>query len=174
MRRSARSRGKRRRAGVCLSAAMRFGKSACVVLGWLVAVELAGCDNSAPSRRSQLEPQPATRPVSGADASDLSGVDPPALTGDLASEVEGFTTVDACVDRHARVDPLVGDALEAIGYDTLFRDACRILEAAKAKDSKRCLAIETSPLRERCLATVAELAGEPDACPWRFDSRKAL
>jgi hypothetical protein len=78
------------------------------------------------------------------------------------------------VSRRAQLDPLVGDALDAIGYDTLLRDACRILDAAKARDAKRCVAIDASSLRERCQSAVAEISGAPELCPWRVDSRRAL
>ncbi len=99
------------------------------------------------------------------------GVDPPALAGDFESEVERFSTVDACVKEHAGIDPLVGDALEAIGYETFLRDACRVLDAAKAKDGRRCEAIDASSLRARCVATVAEILGAADACPWEAPDR---
>jgi hypothetical protein len=78
------------------------------------------------------------------------------------------------VARRAQLDPLVGDALDAIGYDTLLRDACRILDAAKARDAKRCAAIDASSLRERCQSAVAEIVGAPESCPWRVDSKRAL
>jgi hypothetical protein len=70
------------------------------------------------------------------------------------------------VQQRSRIDPMLGDALEAIGYDTFFADACRVIDAAKAGDTKRCLAIGTSALRTHCRATVAELRAIPAACPW--------
>src|ERR1044071_6588769 len=54
-------------------------------------------------------------------------VDPSPPSGDLKSDIESFTTLDACVRARAMADPLLGDAIEALGYDTLMRDACRIL-----------------------------------------------
>ena len=69
--------------------------------------------------------------------------------------------------------PLLGDALEAVGYDTFLRDACRVIDAAKANDASRCAAIDASALEARCRATVAEVAGTPDACPGRPPSRPA-
>ena len=108
----------------------------------------------------------------GVDAGEIEGVvDPPAPAGDFRAELAAFTTVDACVAQRGALDPAVGDALEAIGYDTLVRDACRMLEAAHAQDRKRCAGIDASSLRERCEALVAELAGDPDACPFQFPAR---
>jgi hypothetical protein len=68
----------------------------------------------------------------------------------------------------------VGDALESIGYDTLVRDACRLLDAAKNRDAKRCSDILASALKARCEASVAELAGSPDACPFEVASHPEL
>jgi hypothetical protein len=108
----------------------------------------------------------------GVDAGELEiPVDPPAPAGDLKAEIDRFTTVDACALERARLDPLVGDALEAIGYDTFLRDACRMIDAAKANDASRCAAIDASSLEARCRANVAEVAGTPDACPWESASR---
>jgi len=105
--------------------------------------------------------------VLGVDAGELEpAVDPPAPVGDLKAELAAFTTVDACVTQRAAGDPLVGDALEAIGYDTLVRDACRLLDAAKARDAKRCADIMASALQRRCEINVAELAGDPEGCPF--------
>jgi hypothetical protein len=137
------------------------------------------CDQSEPDRRGALPGEPAPRSSTGLAAADASAdlpqvPDPPALAGDLATEIHDFTTLDACVDRRASLDPLVGDALEAIGYDTLLRDACRMLDAAKARDARRCDPIAISPMRDRCKALVAETAGTPDGCPWLVDSRQAL
>jgi hypothetical protein len=107
----------------------------------------------------------------GADAALVTPVtDPPAAAGDLKSEIEKFTTLDACVAEHAQTDPLVGDALDAIGYDTFLRDACRILEAMKAKDPRRCAPIESTSLRVRCESFVAMAGGHPEACPFDVPS----
>jgi hypothetical protein len=111
----------------------------------------------------------------GVEAGELElRVDPPAAAGDLAAEIASFTTVDGCVDSHAHLDPLLGDALEAIGYDTFVRDACRVLDAAKARDAKRCDAIDASALRRQCATTVAAVVGDADLCPWMVASRPAL
>jgi hypothetical protein len=82
--------------------------------------------------------------------------------------------VDACVAERTRLDPLLGDALEAIGYETFMRDACRIIDAAKANDPARCAAIDASALEGRCRGTTAQAAGNPDACPWEAETRRAL
>lgn len=142
----------------------------------VAAVILAHCDSprtaspapngSAPGAISKVER------FLGVDAGDLEPTtDPPAPAGDLKTEIDQFTTVDACVQQRARVDPVIGDALEAIGYDTFLRDACRVLDAAKAKDDKRCEAIDASLLRERCKTTVAEIIGDADVCPWQISTR---
>jgi hypothetical protein len=108
------------------------------------------------------------------DASEFEArVDPVAPPGDLRAEMEAFTTVDACVQQRGRMDPMLGDALEAIGYDTFFADACRVIDAAKAGDPKRCLGIATSALRMHCRATVAELRANPKLCPWTQPDRPA-
>ncbi|MDP9001358.1 MAG: hypothetical protein M3O46_14750 [Myxococcota bacterium] len=137
---------------------------------------LVHCDSPhTPLPDPQASTQGAIRKVErllGVDAGGLElATDPPAPPGDLQTEIDRFTTVDACVQQRARVDPVIGDALEAIGYDTFLRDACRVLDAAKAKDSRRCDAIDASLLRERCTATVAEIIGDPDVCPWQISTR---
>jgi hypothetical protein len=137
----------------------------------VVLVALAACDDDAPKRRAEARPAASTGSSPDADGGESASADPPALAGDLGADIEGFTTVDACVAAHAGVDPLVGDALEGIGYDTLLRDACRALEAAKTRDAKRCEAIAASSLRARCVARVAVLAGDPEACPWDVPTR---
>jgi len=96
--------------------------------------------------------------------------DPAALAGaagNLRAEVDQFKTLDDCVAEHAPRDAVVRDALEAVGYDTFVRDACRVLEAARSSDARRCDGIDASSLRLHCRATVAELAADPDACPWQ-------
>jgi hypothetical protein len=109
------------------------------------------------------------------DAGDLEiKIDPPAPAGDLKAEIARFTTIDACVAERARVDPIVGDALEAIGYDTFLRDACRVVDAAKANDPARCAAIDASSLEARCRATVAEVSASPEACPWDACPMRAI
>src|SRR5262249_20086008 len=95
--------------------------------------------------------------------------DPPPPAGDLKGELERFVNVDACVSERAKLDPLVGDALGALGYDTFLRDACRLLEAAKDKKRETCDRIDSSALRARCQSWVAMIAQTPDECPLQFD-----
>src|SRR5262249_11045006 len=84
-------------------------------------------------------------------------------------ELERFINVDTCVSERAKIDPLIGDALGAIGYETFLRDACRLLEAAKDKKRETCDKIDSSALRARCQAWVAMVAQTPDACPLQFE-----
>jgi hypothetical protein len=112
--------------------------------------------------------------VLGVDAQELeSNAGPPPPAGDLDSDIRAFTTIEACVESRSQMDPLLGDALDAIGYETFLNDACRVLDAAKAHDTQRCGPIDASVLRERCHATVAEVAGQPDTCPWEIAGRPA-
>jgi hypothetical protein len=146
------------------------------VASLLLLLGVCGCDREE-SRRSTPEQAPvaSVEKALGVEAGQLElRVDPPAAAGDLAGEIASFTTVDACVDSHAHLDPLLGDALEAIGYDTFVRDACRVLDAAKARDVKRCDAIDASALRRQCTTTVAAVVGDADLCPWMVASRPAL
>ncbi|HEY6459685.1 MAG TPA: hypothetical protein VIY73_06020, partial [Polyangiaceae bacterium] len=156
-----------------VAAAMRGACLSLAVVALSGGAVLAGCDrDDVPSKPVEPAPVASIAASLGLDASDLEPpVDPPAPAGDLEAELAAFTTVDACTQQRAGLDPVVGDALEAIGYDTLVRDACRLLDAAKAQDAKRCAAIDASPLRERCEALVAELAGDGDACPFEIPTR---
>lgn len=107
----------------------------------------------------------------GLDASVLGeGPDPPAPAGDLKAELEAFVSVESCVKDKSKLDPLVGDALRAIGYDTFVRDACRLLEAAKDKRREACDKVDSSALKARCQMWVAMVAQTPDACPLLFDA----
>jgi hypothetical protein len=135
----------------------------------VLALLLVACDD-----REQRVPPPASSapaaPASvaatlGLDAGMLGEVDPPAPAGDLKTELEQFTNIDGCVVQRAKVDPLLGDALHAIGYDTFLRDACRMLEAAKDKKRETCEKIDSSALRGKCQSWVAMIAPAPDACP---------
>ncbi len=113
----------------------------------------------------------------GIDAAALGGplVDPEKPAGDLAVDLGSFTTVEACMkQRTATLDPLVGDAVDAIGYDTFLRDACRVLEAAKTRDPKKCELIDASSLRARCRAVTAMVAGDADGCPLKAPSKPEL
>jgi hypothetical protein len=113
----------------------------------------------------------------GLDAASLAGplVDPQKPAGDLAADLNAFTTVEACMKQRTQtLDPLVGDAVDAIGYDTFLRDACRVLEAAKTKDAKKCESIDASALRSRCRAVTAMAAGDADGCPLKAPSKPEL
>jgi len=91
--------------------------------------------------------------------------DVPPPSGDLRAEIDAFTDLDACARTRKLADPLLGDAIESMGYDTLILDACRMLEALKAKDPKPCNPIALSALRARCQISVAVLASKPALCP---------
>ena len=100
-------------------------------------------------------------------------VDPEKPAGDLAADLASFTSVEACMkQRTASLDPLVGDAVDAIGYDTFLRDACRMLEAAKNKDAKKCELIDASSLRARCRTITAMVAADVESCPLKAPSKK--
>ncbi len=102
----------------------------------------------------------------GVDADLPPPADPVPPAGDLAADVSAFTTLDACIASHSRLDPLVGDALLSFGYDTFLRDACSQLEALKTSDAKKCDAIVASELRNHCHATFAMTKSVPDECPF--------
>jgi hypothetical protein len=91
--------------------------------------------------------------------------DPTPPSGDLKADIESFTTLEACVRTRTPSDPLLGDAIDALGYDSLTRDACRILQALKAKTTDACKPIVASALRGRCESHVAVLTGDPSLCP---------
>ncbi len=139
---------------------------------------LSGCDDDRPKGPPGNAPPASVASVAsalGVDAASLeTPSDPPAPAGDLRAEIERFATIDACVKERAAIDPLIGDALEAIGYDTFVLDACRMLDAAKTKDVKRCAAIDASPLRARCETVVAIAMGDADTCPWLVSTRVQL
>ena len=104
------------------------------------------------------------------------GHDPAAPGGDLQRDLAEFTTLDACVHAHRVTDPVLADAVDALGYDTLVRDACRILQALKSKDGKFCSAhrrdfpapavrIASRHSRGRARALPARCGDERDAGP---------
>jgi hypothetical protein len=165
---------------ICSEVKRRVSAASPRLLGALVLALLGGnaCHPNEERAGPTSPPETARSPVGealGFDAAALEpSVDPLAAAGDLRAEMDAFTTVDACVAQRAAMDPLVGDALEAIGYDTLLRDACRLLGAAKARDARRCADIVASALEARCRARVAELAGDPDACPFDVPSHPEL
>lgn len=155
-------------------------RAAAWALAALLAASAVGCDDERERRRpsgpppgypSAIARAASARPPDGGDPGRAADpVDPPPQSGDLKAEVERFTTVDACVADHARIDPLVGDALRAVGYGTFVRDTCRILEALKSKDRAKCEPITASSLKAHCVSTVAMATGNADACPWDIPS----
>ncbi len=145
------------------------------LLAMVVAAALAAaCDDKA----NGLRPVPSVAPASPSSIAQTLGIDagglvdtsdPPAPAGDLKADLDRFVNVETCVKERANVDPLVGDGLRAIGYDTFLRDACRLLEAAKDKKRETCDRIDSSPMRARCQSWVAMVAQTPDACPLLFE-----
>jgi len=136
---------------------------------------IAACDKDEPSSSTP----PSTSAIAaalGMDASALEAplVDPPRPSGDLRADIAHFTTLEACMKERGRLDPVVGDALDHVGYDTLVRDACTVLAAAKEKDAKKCGGIDSSALRSRCRAVLAMLVGDADACPLRIEGKAEL
>ena len=151
----------------------RLGATLVVALG-------GGCDKSPfeADRPIPADPAPPIAARDPASAVDLDGAivlersDPTPPAGDLREEVARFTSLDACVAQHAVLDPLVGDAIRSIGYDTLLRDACRILQAIKQKDTTTCGVITAGALQRRCETLVAFALQDPERCPWEMSSQK--
>lgn len=136
----------------------------------LFTVFVSGCEDK-PNEIPTVPPPPAAsvaNPLGG--AASAFATDPPAPAGDLKTELDRFVNLDTCVTERAKLDPLVGDALGAIGYDTFLRDACRMLEAAKDKKRESCERIDSSPLRRKCETWVAILAQAPDQCPLQYEA----
>jgi hypothetical protein len=142
------------------------------------ALTLAACDENkgpppAPSAAPASPGSVAALIGAGLDGGLLEGIDPPPPAGDLKTEIEHFVNLDTCVAERAKMDPLVGDALRAIGYDTFLRDACRMLEAAHDKKRETCEKLDSSALRARCQTWVAEVANAADQCPMLLDGLPA-
>lgn len=134
----------------------------------LIVIGLACCDDDAPRPPSVGGGDPAALAEAiGKDAEALQlALDPPAKAGDLRADIETFADIESCARAHAALDPIVADAVDAIGYDELVHDACRVLDAAKHRDVRRCEPIVVQALRTRCVTTVAIVSEKPDACPW--------
>ena len=129
---------------------------------------LLGCGKSKADDAGVPLPTPAELAKSfGLDASALASdpSDPIAPAGNLRDEAEHFTSLEACVAERAKVDPLLGDAIRAIGYDTLFYDGCRMLLATKDRDVRSCAPIVSSALRARCETLVSIARGDVESCP---------
>lgn len=135
-----------------------------------------GCDDKDETKHGAPPASPSeVASALGLDASSLVAlVDPGRPAGDLKSEAEKFSTVEACLAEHGRADPVVSDALDHMGYDTLVRDACTVLLAVKKKDPKECTGIDAGAIRTRCRSLVAITLGKPDMCPLRYESKSDL
>jgi len=149
----------------------------------MTGVACGACDRSpfadepivppAPERAHMPPPsEPTSQELETDGAPPVERADPPALAGDLRRDVETFGSLDTCVAQHAAMDPVVGDAVRAIGYDTLLRDACRTLQAMKLKDRAPCEAIAASGLQHRCEAMLAMSQQDADKCPWAASADK--
>ena len=137
---------------------------------------LSGCDDDAPKRKPP-EPAPGGEPrplPRGRRGRARSGRRSAGACGRPEGGARRLHDGRRLHPARAAGDPLLGDALEAIGYDTFLRDACRLLDAAKNRDAKRCSEVTASALRGKCVATVAELTSNPDACPFDFPSKPDL
>lgn len=142
-----------------------------------LALVLLSCDKAPPlpyepppSKTADPTPrEPDLLNVLKIDAGDLADdsplVDPPSATGNLQADISSFTTIENCVAQHAKLDPIIGDAIDAIGYESFVHDACRILQAAKARDTTACREISVSTLRARCETTVAVVTSDGLSCP---------
>lgn len=152
-----------------LGRATRGPRACLVVAASFVALGAAGCDRDARPDAGGPPPSPsALARRLGLDAAALAPEpsDPVAPAGNLHEEAARFTTLEACVvERAAKLDPLFGDAVRAIGYDTLFYDGCRTIQAAKERDARVCEPIVSSALRARCETLAAIARGDVEACP---------
>ncbi len=153
-------------------------------LGVLGMVAGLGCDRSSspptppeepPAPRKFVPPADSQLPsLLGLDAGELEPVDPPAPAGDLFAEAEAFQDLEGCVRQRAKLDPVVGDALDALGYDTFLRDACRVIEAVKARSTAPCDPITARSLRDRCAMSVAVVLGDSQTCPMEGQAHDPL
>jgi hypothetical protein len=150
---------------------------------WLVlgaSIASACSKSSTPSQRTESPPATVASADEIAKRLGMDGaaleepIVPLAPPGDLRADIERFTTLDACVAERGALDPLLGDALRAISYETFARDACRILDAAKARDARKCEPIDASALRARCQTMVALVDAQPDECPFYVPARPAF
>lgn len=142
---------------------MRIVGSSALFVGLVL---VSGCDKA----KEGPDAGPSSGEVAqklGIDASALSvdPSDPVAPAGNLREEAERFSTLETCVAERAKVDPLLGDAIRAIGYDTLFFDGCRVLQATKDRDAHACEPIVSSALRARCETLVAIARADGEGCP---------
>ena len=148
-----------------------------VIVSLLAVFPLGACEKSPfeSERSSTVDPPPPTpapRRMGLDSGFEIERADPPPPAGDLKEDVTRFSTLEECVAQHAVIDPLVGDAVRSIGYDTLLRDACRLLQALKMKDTSPCVAISASALQNRCESLVAMALQDPEKCPWYSATEK--
>lgn len=146
----------------------------------LALLAIAGCsgapDDVEDRERGAGDPSAASG-ASGAEGADERGeesaadapVEPaswPEDVEDLAAAAARFESVDACLAAlRARTPTSVAEALDDVGYDALFDDVCRGMEAVHARDASLCDALSVSHARAGCRRRVAIVAGDPDACP---------
>lgn len=141
----------------------------------LVAVVLSACSKGTPGSSShRTAPQEVPIPTAPWPAGELPSLEPsaprepetpPALPGDLVTDVEETRSEEECVAKRPPLDPSTGDLLDALGYDTLARDACRMLLAVKEHRMDRCRDLPLTVVQETCRNTVAMYWGEADQCP---------
>ena len=85
---------------------------------------------------------------------------------DLASSVESFESVEACLaELRARTPTPVAEGLADLAYDGFFDDVCHGMLALKERSAERCDALEVSSVRAGCRRRLALLAGRPELCP---------
>lgn len=90
--------------------------------------------------------------------------DPAAPPADLAAEVAAFTDLAGCVKRR-RVDPLLADGLDALGYENFAWDSCRIVQAIKESSLAPCEKMLATSMKQRCTSDVAAASGHGEWCP---------
>ncbi len=148
----------------------RFGGLSLVALGILFS---GACDEKEEPKTGGAASPSALASALGLDAASLAPelVDPARPAGDLKTEADGFHTIEECMQTHGKSDPVVADALDHMGYDTLVRDACTVLAAVNRKDPQVCSGIDAGAIRARCRALVAITLGKPDQCPMRYEGK---
>lgn len=131
-----------------------------------IAASALACHDDEPKPTETVSSPSADLRALGIDAQGiLPVVDPPRAAGDFLADVASFSTLEECMQTRSKMDPVLGEALDNIGYDTFVRDACRVLEAAKTKDRRRCTLIDSSTLKQRCMAAVAIVTKDETTCP---------
>jgi hypothetical protein len=129
-----------------------------------VAAVAAGLTTACKKPAQRQEPPAEVRAVASSIAA-LEAPPPEAPSVPLAQEIERFSTLEDCRSRHQEQDPVLGDALDALGYEVLVDDACLALDALKTRETARCGGLQSSTLRLRCLRDVAIVRKEGALCP---------